>query len=497
LYLRPEVGSNFNVQKNTKKIHERLMRILLILCLTVVFIGAQCKEDDPVTPVVPNPDPIQSDVQMWVTRPDRSALLAKQSQALRFGSVSLADPVIEVDTTQVFQPMEGFGFTMTGASAQVLNRDLDATRRAQVLRELFSNDSLAIKISYLRISIGASDLSATTYTYADQNDPSLSTFSIAAEKTDMIPILREVLALRPDLKIIATPWTAPIWMKNNGNWVGGSLLDEYQDEYAQYFVRYIQAMAAEGIQITAITPQNEPENPFNNPSMTMTAEAQRDFIKNHLGPAFAAAGIATKIIVFDHNCDNPNYPLTILNDPAARAYVAGSAFHLYAGDISAIGQVQQAYPDKVTYFTEQFVSSTGQFGGDLAWHTRNLMTGAVRQGVRVVLEWNLATNANYGPFTPGGCDQCLGALTVANNNVQRNTSYYIIAHTSRWVPPGSVRVGSTAVSGLPNVAYRTPQGNKVLVVLNDGGTDRRFNVLAGGRAVQPIIPAGSVATFVW
>jgi glucosylceramidase len=476
-----------------RSIFQRTIIVYAAVC------GLACQKPDPVVPITPQPNPIKSDVEMWLTRPDQTALLNRQSQTLRFGSVSAADPNIEVDSTQTYQPIEGFGFALTGSSAYVLNRGLPAAQRATILRELFSNDSTAAKFSYIRISIGASDLSPTVFTYADSPtaDPNLTSFSIEPERADLIPILREVIAIRPDIRIMATPWTAPVWMKTNGQSVGGSLKSEYQAAYAQYFVKYIQAMAAEGIQITSITPQNEPGNPYNNPSMLMNAEEQRDFIKNHLGPALQGAGLATQIIVYDHNCDLPSYPLTILNDPQAKPFVAGSAFHLYAGDISAMGQVQNAHPDRGVYFTEQYVSATGGFGGDLAWHTRNIMVGASRNGARAIIEWNLANDAQYGPHTPGGCTDCLGALTVANNSIKRNTSYYIVGHSSRWVPPGSVRIKSSEASGLPNVAYLTPDGRKVLVVLNDSGGDRRFNITFKGRAVQPLMPNGSVATFIW
>ena len=157
-------------------------------------------------------------------------------------------------------------------------------------------------------------------------------------------------------------------MKSNGNSVGGNLKPQYYGVYAQYFVKYIKSMEALGISIDAITPQNEPQHGGNNPSMVMSAAQQADFIKNHLGPAFRASGITTKIIIWDHNCDRPDYPLEILDDPVAKAYVHGSAFHLYAGDVSALSQVHNAHPDKSLYFTEQWTGANGTFDGDLQWH---------------------------------------------------------------------------------------------------------------------------------
>src|SRR5690606_15401790 len=249
---------------------------------------------------------------------------------------------------------------------------------------------------------------------------------------------------------------------------GGSLKPEYYDVYAHYFVKYIQQMHEEGIEIAAITIQNEPEHPGNTPSMTMTSTQQNDFIKNHLGPAFKAAGIDTKIVIFDHNCDHPDYPIAILNDPVTRTMVDGSAFHLYLGDISALSTVHNTHPDKSIYFTEQWTSGEGDFGGDLRWHVKNLIVGAPRNWSRNVLEWNLAADENLEPHTDGGCTLCQGALTINSltGAVSRNVSYYIIAHASKFVPPGSVRVQSNIVNNLHNIAYLIPVGKTVLIVLN-------------------------------
>jgi len=256
-------------------------------------------------------------------------------------------------------------------------------------------------------------------------------------------------------------------------------------------------MQAEGITIDAITPQNEPLHPGNNPSLLMTAAHQTEFIKNHLGPAFQTAAITTKIVTYDHNCDHPDYPLAILADPAARAFVNGSAFHLYAGDISAMSAVHLAYPDKDVYFTEQYTASTGGFEGDLKWHLKNVIIGSMRNWSKTALEWNLANDPSFGPHTPGGCTTCKGALTIGGS-VTRNVGYYIIAHASKFVPAGSKRVMSTSsLNGLFSVGFVTPQGKKVLVVLNDGNAVTAFNIRFKGKWMATALPASSVGTYVW
>jgi glucosylceramidase len=229
----------------------------------------------------------------------------------------------------------------------------------------------------------------------------------------------------------------------------------------------------------------------------MSAVQQTDFIKNHLGPAFITAGINTKIIIWDHNCDNPNYPITILNDPDAKKFIDGSAFHMYNGDESALSLVHDAHPDKNLYFTEQWTGGNSSFSGDLAWHTKHVIIGTLRNWSRIALEWNLANDPNFNPHTPGGCSLCLGALTVNGQTITRNVSYYIIAQATKFVPPGSVRIGSNMTSQLPNVAFQTPEGKKVLIVLNDASTTQSFNIHCGEQWIVSTLNPGTVGTFVW
>jgi len=287
----------------------------------------------PNPPAPPPPPPATNEVDFWLTRGDQTALLQKQSTVLSFVTTANSNLNITVDSTQKFQGVDGFGYTLTSGSASLIN-GLPAATKSTLLQELFGSgtNAASIGVSYLRISIGASDLSATTYSYDDmpagQTDLTLANFSLDPDKSfgsGLIPLLKEILAVNPAIKILATPWSAPVWMKDNGSFKGGSLKTEYYNVYASYFVKYIQQMKAEGITIDAITPQNEPMHDGNNPSMKMIATEQRDFVKNNLGPAFQAAGLTTKIIVWDHNCDDPGYPITILDDPAAKAFVDGSA----------------------------------------------------------------------------------------------------------------------------------------------------------------------------
>jgi glucosylceramidase len=309
---------------------------------------------------------IKSDktIQWRLTTPDKAALFASQA-AISFQSDSTNVATIAVDTTQRFQSIDGFGYTLTGGSAQLINALPDSTKD-KLLRELFTTEDNGIGISFLRVSIGASDLDDHVFSYNDlpkgKTDIELKNFSMADDEKHLIPILKKIVALNPNIKIMGSPWSAPAWMKTNGNPKAGSLKKEYYPVYAQYFVKYLQNMQNLGISLHSITIQNEPENPNNLPSMVMTATEQGDFIKNHLGPAFKKANIQTKIVIFDHNCDHPEYAFEILGDTATRKFVNGTAFHMYLGEISAMSQVHDTHPDKDVYFTEQWTSGDGDFG---------------------------------------------------------------------------------------------------------------------------------------
>jgi glucosylceramidase len=494
------MNNSGNKQNNCS---QKISALFFICAMSVLMMA--CKRgsggDTPTPPPPPPPPPATNEVDFWLTKSDESVKLQKQTTVLAFGTASNQNADIEVDENSSFQTVDGFGYTLTGGSAEVIN-SLSASKKQELLQELFGQSSGSISISYLRISIGASDLNAVPFTYDDmpagQTDLTLSNFSLAPEKTNLIPLLKEILAINPNIKIVATPWSAPVWMKDKSSFVGGSLQPQYYAVYAQYFVKYIQAMKAEGITINAITPQNEPLHGGNNPSLVMQPADQATFIKNHLGPAFQTANLTTKIIIYDHNCDNPDYPISILNDAAAKPYIDGSAFHLYAGDISALSTVHNAHPDRAVYFTEQWTSSTGNFGGDLKWHLKNVVIGSMRNWSRNALEWNLANDAAFGPHTPGGCNMCKGAITIEPSGIYtRNVAYYIIAHASKFVPPGSVRISSTLPGNLNNVAFKTPAGKKVLIVENDGSTTQIFNIKYNGRWVVAYLDGGSVGTFIW
>jgi glucosylceramidase len=243
--------------------------------------------------------------------------------------------------------------------------------------------------------------------------------------------------------------------------------------------------------------QNEPEHGGNNPSLLMDAEEQKIFLRDHLGPLLVKEKIKTDVFLFDHNADHPNYPISILDDPKAKAYATGTAFHLYLGNESALSKVHEAHPDKKLYFTEQWTGAKGSFDGDLFWHTEHIVLGTINNWSSAVIEWNLAANAKYEPHTPGGCTECKGALTIQGEAISRNVSYYIIGHISKFVPAGSKRIASSTSNDLVKTSsFIRPDGKKVTILLNAGDTN---NVVLKNKQYSYFVtlPTGSVSTIVW
>jgi glucosylceramidase len=436
--------------------------------------------------------------RLWVTMPDKSLLLQEQPIT---GNSSVNNIHINIDPSVTFQTMDGFGYTLSGGSALHISK-MSAPARAALLQEIFGTGKNDIGSSYIRISVGASDLDEKVFSYNDlptgQTDVNMEKFDLGYDKKYLIPVLQEILKINPKIKILGSPWSPPVWMKTNGDTRGGSLKPEYYQAYANYLITYIQQMKKNGITIDALTVQNEPLHPGNNPSLLMPADEQKAFVRDALGPQFAKSGIKTKIIIYDHNADRPDYPISILNDKEAAKYIDGSAFHLYGGTIDAVSKVHEAHPDKNLYFTEQWVGAPGDFKKELNWHIENLIIGAPRNWCKTVLEWNLAADENQDPHTDrGGCDRCLGAVTITGDKVTREPAYYIIATASKFVRPGSVRIASNLPEGLPNVAYKTPDGKIVTIMQNTSKQDKTIDVIVDNKSTTTVtLKAGAVATLV-
>ena len=431
---------------------------------------------------------------VWLTTPDRANLLRQQGN-VSFGSGG-SGPVITVNPTTTYQSMVGFGASLTDAAAWNI---ANSPRRDEVMNALF-NPGSGVGLSFLRQPIGASDFARSFYTYDDGSaDPGLSRFSVAHDNSYILPLVKQAKSLNPKLSIMASPWSAPAWMKTGNNLIGGSLSDSRVGVFADYLTKFAQAYQAAGAPIDYLSVQNEPKfSPPGYPGMLMSATQQTTVI-NNLAPKLRSAGQNTKILGYDHNWDDTTYAQTVNN--GAGGNVAGSAWHCYAGSPSGQSTVHNAQPGKDIFFTEcsgtQSANASSTFSDSLRWQGINLAIGATRNWARTVTTWNMALDNNHGPVI-GSCTNCMGVATVNGSSVTYNAEYYVLGHLSKFVQPGAVRISSTAYGdgGIQNVAFRNPDGKIVLVALNSGGT-QNFRVSFGGQSFGYSLPGGSMATFTW
>jgi len=465
-----------------------------IISLTACNSGVDPGDIDPVD----STDTI-GDVSVWQTT-GSEAFLMKRIDQIDY-SRDIGDFTIVVDTTTTYQTIDGFGAALTGSSAYLINK-LDATKRTQILTDLF-DPVHGIGLNYLRITIGSSDFSIGTYSYCDS--PDITSFAIPdRDKTDLLPVLKEILAINPTIKILASPWSAPAWMKSNNSMYGGSLKgSEVYSDFSEYFVRYIKAFEAEGVRIDAITIQNEPMYETNGyPTMKMLWTEQNVIIRDYLGPKFIANGIATKIIIWDHNFDMSYYPINILNDQITRQYVAGTGWHGYGGNASAIDALTEQHPDKDVYFTE---ISGGEWNtdtrmGNMFYYMKEFLMASVNRGSKNFIMWNLALNEDNGPTTTtAGCQTCRGVVTIkSDGSYLRNEEYYVLGHFSKCVRLGAVRVKNSSTNwpgGVTVSSFMNTDGSKVVVVMNRSGARQKFNIRCGNRKFYTDQLTESVVTY--
>jgi O-Glycosyl hydrolase len=454
--------------------------------------------------VTVTPLPTMAGVELWLSTADRRLRLVQQPDiGLSAHESSPADVIIDV--SKKYQSIVGFGAALTDSSAWLLQNKLDYRQRSALLHELFGPPP-NLNLNMTRLTIGASDFSLQQYTLDDvpfgQTDPQLLHFNVASNLRDVIPTVREALTVNPQLRIIASPWSAPAWMKASANLIGGELLPQFESTYAAYLVKYLDTFRGYGIPIFALTMQNEPGFvPLTYPSTEFSASARDRIIAQYLGPALANRKPKTLILGWDHNWDDPGQPLSVLADADAARYIDGIAWHCYRGTPSAQSEVHRAFPRKDAYITE---CSGGDWeatkNGELLWFARDLLLAGLRHWARGVVYWNLALDEQHGPHF-GGCDACKGLVVIDSHTgeVSRNDEYYAFAHFSRFVLPGAFRVGSSDPDkGLANVAFQNASDGSVVLVMVNGKTDpRRVSVIQGQTRFEYTMPPQSVATFVW
>jgi glucosylceramidase len=413
---------------------------------------------------------------------------------------------IDINAMQRYQDMVGFGAAITDSSAWLIEQRMSPAQREVLLKELFGREGEGIGLSFTRLTIGASDFSRRHYSFDDvppgQRDPELAHFSIAPNRDDVLPVVRAALTINPQLRVMASPWSAPGWMKTTGELVGGTLRTDAYAPFAEYLVRYVEAYRAEAVPIYALTVQNEPGfAPKDYPGMKLAAAARAKLIGGYLGPLLAKRAPETKILDWDHNWDKPEEPMAVLADPVARPYIAGVAWHCYEGDVHAQVPVRAAHPDKEAYLTECSGGEWKPMQHDgLLSIVRRLVIGSTRGWSKGVLLWNLALDENHGPHA-GGCTNCRGLVTIDSKTGEytRTVDYVALAHASRFVRPGAQRVASTAAGNdIDNVVFRNADdGSLVMIVANSAPSAQRLVARDAESGFAYEMPARSVATFVW
>jgi glucosylceramidase len=443
-------------------------------------------------------------VNVWLTTADQANLMAPQG-ALVFGpDAGQNSMTIDVDSRTTFQQIDGFGASFTDSSAWLVYTKLTPAARNTLMSRLF--DPVAgIGLSYLRQPMGATDFALSSYTYDDvpagQTDPSMAHFSIDHDRAYILPVLKQARLINNQLRVMATPWSPPAWMKSSQSMIGGSLNPSAMAPLASYFVKFLQAYQMENVPIDRITIQNEPHfTPTGYPGMFMEWDQQAAFVRDYLGPAIANAGLTTGIALWDHNWDEPNYPINVLTDAGAARYAAGSAFHCYAGTPDAMTTVHNFNPGKDLYFTECTDSTIRTWASFLKSDIENLLIGATRNWARTVLKWNIALDPNHGPQN-GGCSTCTGLVTIDQSSgaVSYNVDYYTLGHASKFVRPGARRIASNTFGpgSIEDVAFKNPDGSIALIVLNADSVSRTFKVRVGQQSFLYQLPASGVATFTW
>jgi glucosylceramidase len=440
--------------------------------------------------------------EMWLTTADQTRKLAPQPVLVPVGP-AIGNEAVAIDPTRRFQRIHGFGAAMTDASAELLS-GLPEGKRSAIMAELFGRANGGLGLSFTRLTVGASDFSRTHYSYDDTPanvpDPELRNFSIEPARNYVLPRAREASAINPELKVMISPWSAPAWMKTTRSLIQGQLLPQYYPSFAAYLARTVEAFGAEGVPVSMLTIQNEPDfEPDSYPGMRVNSPDRAKIIGGFVGPAFRARGLKTQILDYDHNWDNPEMPWVVLSDPVARRYVAGVAWHCYEGDVAAQSQVHDAFPDKDAWFTE---CSGGEwspnFAEVLGWMTDKLIIGGANNWSRGVLLWNLALDPAHGPHK-GGCGDCRGVVTIdpANGAITRNVEYYVLGHASRFVLPGAFRVGTvTRDSAIEAAAFVNPDRSWVAILHRKSG-DQPVTIGVGGERYSVPLAAGSVVTLRW
>ena len=496
----------------------RIVNNVLFIGIAAALLGCNTPVDNPKDDPTNEPTP-QRDVMTYVTTADGTMGFVAIGKDYAEGLNMSPERTLKLNPNVRYQEFDGFGAAITGAAAFNLMQ-MPAERRQKLLVETFSPEK-GMGYGYVRVPIGGSDFnSRNDYDYTCCDTKGIENFALTTDELDyIIPVLKEILAINPGLKVMGTPWSCPIWMKVDdirskapytgaNKWVGGYLNPDYYQDYAMYFVKWIKAFEAAGINITSVTPQNEPLNWGNSMSLYMPWDQERDFIKLALGPVFKREGINAKIICFDHNYnydgkkDQLQYPIKIYADPEASQYIDGAAYHSYGGSPTELDNIHKQAPEKNLYFTEQSIGTWNyqSFGQSLMSEMKNTCIGTVTRWCKAVIVWNFMLDENGGPHGgPGACATCYGAVDISSKDyitLNKRSHYYVIGHLSKALKAGSTRIGTSGYmpTGLSAVASENPDGTYGLVLFNENAEGLTFIIEHNGKHFEIKLPAESITS---
>lgn len=509
------------MNKNMKQHTTTALRLLLAMGLVSLTacgvdsgfdINPQQQTEEAINPV-----PTKGQARIFTTTADGVSRLVQSTKPV-LNTTNMAPTTLELDPNDDKQTMDGFGYGITYSTAFNLLK-MTQEERTAFLKQTFSPTE-GYGASYVRIAIGCSDFSSTEYTLCDKQG--LDNFALQSDETNyIIPVMKEILAINPEVKVIAAPWTCPKWMKVQSltsltpydSWTDGHLNPAYRQDYAQYFVRFVKAMQQEGIQIYAVSPQNEPLNHANCASLYMPWAEEAPFVKE-LAKAFKQSGLTTKIYVYDHNYDyasgQEQYPIKVYNalgnDYEGSELVVGAAYHDYGGSPTELSNVYAKDPTKDLIFTESSIGTWNDgrnLSARLMSDMNNVVLGTVNRMCKAVMVWNLMLDTNMGPNLAGGCQTCYGAVDLSASNyssLSYNSHYYIISQIAAVVKPGAVRLGEKRApsnSKLLHAVFLNPDGTYAAVLTNTGDEDANVTLSDGTNHFQVTVPTNSVVSARW
>lgn len=493
-----------------KRIKHSLSAGLAIITVGIAFVLTGCVNKN--NTITSGPIQITGHQALIYTTADSTNLRLSPTGQLKFEPTQQpleSEVFVFVDPSNTFQKFIGIGGAITDAAAEVFAK-LPANRQQQLI-DAYYNPASGIGYKIIRTSIHSCDFSSESYTYVEEGDSTLATFSVAHDKQFRIPMIKRALeAMHQDAVVFASPWSPPAFMKDNRTMLqGGKLLPQFYQAWANYFVKFIEAYEKEGIPIWGVTIQNEPMARQIWESCIYTAEEERDFLKYYLGPTFSKAGLKDKnIVVWDHNRDLlPQRASTIFNDPEASKYAWGLGFHWYetwsGGEpmFDNVSAIREAYPDKKLLFTEgcaeSFDSTHYQYWPNAERYGLNMISD-FNNGTTGWTDWNILLDEKGGPnhvgnfcFAPVHADTRTGELIFT-------PAFYYIGHFSRFIKPGALRLMATpSRSILKTTSFVNPDGSIATIVMNITPVDVKYKLIAGDGMIELMIPAHAIQTIVY